>query len=196
MNEALSLLQHRILFLGGEVTNDAANRIIAQLLLLDADDPERAIDLYINSPGGSVVDGVAIIDAMRCIRAPVGTTCIGQAASMGAWILAAGAPGRRCATPNAEVMIHQVSTGFGGKASDIEVYAEHTLGLQRRLVDMLAAWTGQPPERIRADMARDCFMTAEEARAYGLVDQVLVPCVPAAPKAPSAKGGKKRRGGT
>jgi ATP-dependent Clp protease protease subunit len=183
MSEGLALLQHRILFLGGEVNTDTANRIIAQLLLLDADDPDRPIDLYVNSPGGSVVDGLAIIDAMRCIRAPVGTTCIGRAASMGAWILAAGAPGRRSLSPNAEVMIHQVSSGFEGKASDIEVHAQHTLGLQTRMVNMLAEWTGQPPERIRADMARDCYMSAEEARDYGLVDEVLVPCVSGGPAA-------------
>nr|WP_093191694.1 ATP-dependent Clp protease proteolytic subunit [Thiocapsa sp. KS1] len=181
MNEGFALLQHRILFLGGEVTKETANRLIAQLLLLDADDPAKPIDLYVNSPGGSVVDGVAIIDAMRCIRAPVGTTCIGQAASMGAWILAAGAPGRRYLSPNAEVMIHQVGSSFGGRAADIEVFAQHTLRLQASLVAMLAEWTGQSPERIRTDMARDCFMTAEEARDYGLADLVLEPCVQSGP---------------
>lgn len=175
MNEGLALLQRRILFLSGEVSADTANRLIAQLLLLDADDHAAPIDLYINSPGGSVTDGVAVVDAMRCIQAPVSTICVGLAASMAAWILAAGAPGRRFVSPNAEVMIHQVATSFGGQAADIEVYAQRTLRLQSRLVEMLAEWTGQRPERIRGDMARDYFMSASEACAYGLADQVLVP---------------------
>ena len=175
MNETVGLLQHRILFLGGVITSDTANKIIAQLLLLEAEDRNGPIDLYVNSPGGSVVDGLAIIDAIRCIRAPVSTTCIGQAASMGAWILAAGTPGMRYLTPNAEVMIHQLSSSFEGKAADIEVLAQRTLRLQGRLVEMLAAWTGQPPQRVREDMSRDRFMSADEACSYGLADQVVEP---------------------
>ena len=169
------LVQHRIVFLAEPVNPESANRLIAQLLRLDADSHDRPIDLYVNCPGGSVSDGIAIIDAMHCIQAPVGTTCIGQAASMAAWILAAGTPGRRCATPNAEVMIHQVAGGFSGSAADVQVHTRHMLRLQQRLVDMLAAWTGQTPDRITQDMERDFFMTAHEAMAYHLIDEVLEP---------------------
>lgn len=173
--EAFTLLQHRILFLAESIACETANHLIAQLLLLDADDSERPIDLYINSPDGSVTDGIAIIDAMQCIRAPVSTICIGQAASMAAWILAAGAPGQRQAAPNAEVMIHQVAAGFAGQTADIQVFAQRTLRIQERLVGMLAQWTRQPEERIRRDMASDFFMTADDALSYGIIDEVIQP---------------------
>jgi len=183
MIEAPALMSHRILFLSDEVTAEVANRLIAQLLLLDAANPEASIDLYINSPGGSVPDGLAIIDAMHCIRAPVSTICVGKAFSVAACILAAGTPGLRFATPNAEVLLHQVAAAFEGPASDIRVYTERVTRLQDRLVEMLARWTGQPPERIRRDMERQSFMTAEEARAYGLIDAVLEPVVKSRPSA-------------
>ncbi|MCS7066589.1 MAG: ATP-dependent Clp protease proteolytic subunit [Fimbriimonadales bacterium] len=170
-----ALLRHRILFLSEPITAEVANRLIAQLLLLDADDHNAPVDLYINSPGGSVLDGLAVIDAMQCIQAPVSTICMGQAASMAAWILAAGAKGRRFATPNAEVMLHQVAAGFAGQTSDIRIYTERVLRIQQRLVEMLAQWTGQSPERITKDMEHEFFMTAEEARAYGIVDAILEP---------------------
>lgn len=170
-----ALWRHRILFLSESVTAEVANRLIAGLLLLDADDHKTPIDLYINSPGGSVPDGLAIIDAMQCIQAPVSTICIGRAASVATWILAAGTRGRRFATPNAEVMIHQVAAGFAGPVSDMRIYTEWVLRLQERLVEMLSRWTGQPPERIAKDMEREFFMTAEEARDYGIVDAILEP---------------------
>lgn len=173
--EFRQLVQHRIVFLAEPVTSETANRLIAQLLLLDTDSHTEPIDLYINSPGGSVSDGIAIVDAIHCIQAPIGTTCIGRAASMAAWVLAAGTPGKRVATPNAEVMIHQVAGGFSGSTSDVQVQTRHMLRLQQRLVEMLAKWTGQSTDRIAADMERDFYMTADEARAYGLVDQVLPP---------------------
>jgi ATP-dependent Clp protease protease subunit len=186
-------MSHRILFLSDEVTAEVANQLIAQLLLLDAANPEAPIDLYINSPGGSVSDGLAIIDAMYCLRAPVSTICVGKAFSMAACILAAGTPGLRLATPNAEVLIHQVAATFGGPTSDLRVYTERLTRIQERLVQLLAQWTGQPEERIRQDMQRQAFMTAEEARAYGLVDAVLEPLS----KARGAVGGpanpKERR---
>jgi ATP-dependent Clp protease protease subunit len=168
-----NLFRYRILFLSGPITAEAANRLIAQLLLLDAEDPEAQIDLYINCPGGNVVDGLAIIDAMRCIRSPVSTICVGQAASMAAWILAAGTRGKRFATPNAEIMIHQVAAEFSGQTSTIRRYTERMVHLQERLIEMLARWTEQPTERIREDMEHEMFMTAEKAKDYGIVDEVL-----------------------
>lgn len=184
--EAATLLSHRILFLSEPITAEVANRLIAELLLLDADNHEAQIDLYINSPGGSVLDGLAIIDTMQCIRAPVSTVCVGQAASMAAWILAAGAKGVRFAAPNAEVMIHQVAAAFAGQTTDIRIYTQRMMRLQERLVHMLAQWTGQPVERIQKDMEHEFFMTAEEAKAYGLVDAILEPFAKSQP--PSAAG--------
>lgn len=169
------LLQHRILFLAEEVTAEVANRLVAELLLLDADDHDAPIDLYINSPGGSVVDGIAIIDAMQCVQAPVGTICVGQAVSIAAWVLAAGTRGRRAATPHAEIMLHQASAGFKGQAADVRRRAERIQRSQDSLVHLLAGWTGQDAERVRQDMDRDSFMSAEAARAYGLIDEVLEP---------------------
>lgn len=170
-----TLLNHRILFLSEPITAEVANQLIAGLLLLDTDNHEAQIDLYINCPGGNVLDGLAIIDTMQCIQAPVSTICVGQAASMAAWILAAGARGRRFATPNAEVMLHQVVAGFAGQTSDIRIYTERVLRLQQRLVEMLAGWTGQSSERIAQDMEHEFFMAAKEAKEYGIVDAILEP---------------------
>ena len=173
--EHQELLRHRILFLGDPIDHQMANRLIARLFLLDAEDPRAPIDLYINSPGGSLLDGLAIIDTMLCLRAPVHTVCIGKAYSMAAWILAAGARGHRLATPNAEIMIHQLSTGIEGEAGDIEVYARRILRLQQRMVDLLCRWTGKSPEQIRSDIQRDFFLTAPDARDYGVIDGILEP---------------------
>ncbi|MDZ7337606.1 MAG: ATP-dependent Clp protease proteolytic subunit [candidate division KSB1 bacterium] len=175
--ETTALLSHRILFLSEPITAEVANRLIAQLLLLDADHHEAQVDLYINCPGGNVVDGLAIIDTMQCIQAPISTICVGQAASMAAWILAAGTKGRRFATPNAEVMIHQVVAAFAGQTDDIRIYTQRTMRLQERLAQMLAELTGQPIEQIQKDMEHEFFMTAKEAKAYGIVDVILEPFV-------------------
>jgi ATP-dependent Clp protease protease subunit len=172
------LLQHRILFLSEEISRDTACRIIPDLLLLDADNHDLPIDLYINSAGGSITAGLAIIDTMQCIQAPVSTICIGMAASMAAMILAAGAPGQRHASPNAEVMIHQSSGGFQGQTSTIRIYAQRMQRQEEQLVELLAQWTGQGKERITADIQNDYFMTAKEAMAYGIVDTVLDPFHP------------------
>lgn len=168
------LLMDRIVFLGSEISDQVANIIIAQLLFLDADDPARDIYLYINSPGGTVYSGLAIYDTMNHLRAPVSTYCVGMAASMGAVLLAAGAKGKRSALPNARVMLHQPSSGYRGTAADIEIAAKEVLGTRERLNEILAATTGQPLEKIVADVDRDRWMSAEDAVEYGLVDQVLV----------------------
>lgn len=173
--QSREMLDHRILFLSEEVTPASANGLVAALLLLDADDRDAQIDLYVNSPGGSVADGLAVIDAMACIAAPVSTICIGKAASMAALILAAGTPGRRLITPNAEVMIHQASAGVSGNTSDIRRFTERLVRLQDRIESLLAGWTGQTVERVREDMAVDCWMSAGEAVGYGLVDAVIEP---------------------
>jgi ATP-dependent Clp protease, protease subunit len=169
------LLQHRILFLREQVSAETANQLVAQLLLLDADDHSAQIDLYINSPGGSVVDGMAIVDAIQCIQAPVSTICIGQAVSMAAWILAAGTRGRRAATPHAEITLHQAVAGFKGRAAEVRGRAERIQRSQDSLVLLLAGWTGKDAEGIRQDMERDLAMSAEAARVYGLIDEVLEP---------------------
>lgn len=168
------LLMDRIVFLGSEISDQVANIIIAQLLFLDADDPARDIYLYINSPGGTVYSGLAIYDTMNHLRAPVSTYCVGMAASMGAVLLAAGAKGKRSALPNARVMLHQPSSGYRGTAADIEIAAKEVLGTRERLNEILATTTGQPLEKIVADVDRDRWMSAEDAVEYGLVDQVLV----------------------
>jgi len=183
---ASPLLQHRIVFLSEEITRDTANRIIPELLLLDADNHELPIDLYINSGGGSITAGLAIIDTMQCIQAPVSTICIGMAASMSAMILAAGTPGQRHASPNAEVMIHQSSGGFQGQTSTIRIYAQRMQRQEEQLVDLLALWTGQKKERITADIQNDYFMTAMEAREYGIVDSILDPFHPKTLRKPKA----------
>jgi len=169
------LLSHRIIFLSEEINTHTANRIISQLLLLEANDQKEPIDLYINSPGGSVSDGLAIVDTIQCIRAPVSTICIGLAASMGAWILAAGKKGRRFATPNAEIMIHQLFSGFKGHPEDLQVYTNRIVRHQQSLVNMLSEWTGQPEKKIQTDIQRDYFMNAAEALRYGIIDEILEP---------------------
>ena len=167
------LLMDRIVFLGSAVDDNVANIIIAQLLFLDADDPERDIYLYINSPGGSVYSGLAIYDTMRHLRAPVSTFCIGMAASMGAVLVAAGEKGKRAALPNSRIMIHQPSSGAQGTASDIEIAAKEILHIRGRLNEILAFHTGQSTERIAEDVDRDRFMSPPEAMEYGIIDRVL-----------------------
>jgi ATP-dependent Clp protease protease subunit len=167
------LLKDRIVYLGTEVDDDVANIIIAQFLFLESEDPEKDINLYINSPGGSVTAGLAIYDTMQYIRAPVATICVGRAASMGAVLLAAGAKGKRHALPNARVLIHQPLGGISGQASDIEIHAREILHLRQLLTDMLVRHTGQPVERIQKDTERDFFMGAVDAKEYGIIDEVL-----------------------
>ena len=168
------LLKDRSIMLSGQVTDDLANTIIAQLLFLDAQDSEKDIYLYINSPGGSVTAGLAIFDTMNFVKADVQTIVMGMAASMGSFLLAAGAKGKRFALPNAEVMIHQPLGGAQGQATEIEIAARHILKTRDRLNKILAERTGQPIEVIEKDTDRDNFMSAEEAKAYGLVDEVMV----------------------
>ncbi|MFM9413083.1 ATP-dependent Clp endopeptidase proteolytic subunit ClpP [Peptococcus simiae] len=167
------LLKDRIIFLGGEVNDASANAIVAQLLFLEADDPEKDIYLYINSPGGSVTAGMAIFDTMRYIKPDVQTICIGMAASMGAFLLAAGKKGKRFALPNSEIMIHQPSGGASGQASDIKIHAEQILRIRQKLNENLAEMTGQPLEKVEIDTERDNFMSADSALAYGLIDKVI-----------------------
>ncbi len=167
------LLKDRIVFLGSPVNDVVANSIIAQLLFLAAEDPEKDIHLYINSPGGSITSGMAIYDTMQFIKPDVSTICVGMAASMGAFLLAAGAKGKRFALPNSEIMIHQPLGGAEGQASDIEIRAKRILALRDKLNRILAERTGQPLERIEKDTDRDYFMEAEVARQYGLVDKVI-----------------------
>ena len=168
------LLKERIIFLGEEVNDVSASIVVAQLLFLEADDPEKDIQLYINSPGGSVTAGMAIYDTMKYIKCDVSTVCIGMAASMGAFLLAGGAKGKRFALPNAEIMIHQPSGGAQGQATEIQIAAEHILRTKQKLNEILAANTGQDLETIKADTERDNFMSAQEAKDYGLIDEVIV----------------------
>ena len=168
------LLMDRIVFLGTPVTDDVANVIIAQLLFLESDNQERDIHMYINSPGGSVSAGMAIYDTMQYLKSPVNTTCMGMAASMGAFLLMAGRKGKRFALPHARIMIHQPSqSGGGGSASDIEIQAREILFLREKLNSLMAKHTGQPLERVERDTDRDRFLSAEEAKEYGLIDQVI-----------------------
>ena len=167
------LLKERIIFLGEEVNDVSASVIVAQLLFLEADDPNKDIQLYINSPGGSVTAGLAIYDTMQYIKCDVSTVRIGMAASMGAFLLSGGAKGKRFALPNAEIMIHQPSGGAQGQATEISIAAEHILRTRQKLNEIMAANTGQPLETIKADTERDNFMSAEEAKAYGLIDEVI-----------------------
>jgi len=167
------LLKERIIFLGEEVNDVSASVIVAQLLFLEADDPDKDIQLYINSPGGSVTAGMAIYDTMQYIKCDVSTVCIGMAASMGAFLLAGGKKGKRFALPNAEIMIHQPSGGAQGQATEIQIAAEHILRTKQKLNEILAANTGQSLETIKADTERDNFMSADEAKAYGLIDKVI-----------------------
>jgi ATP-dependent Clp protease protease subunit len=168
------LLKDRIIFLGDAIEDHVANLIIAQLLFLESEDPEKDIQLYINSPGGVVTSGMAIYDTMQYLRAPVSTICIGQAASMGAVLLAAGATGKRYALPNSRVMIHQGSGGFRGNTPDVEIQMREMMHLTDRLMHILAEHTGQEFDKVKRDSERDYFMSAEEAKAYGLIDEVFV----------------------
>jgi ATP-dependent Clp protease protease subunit len=167
------LLKERVIFLVGPIHDSMANLIVAQLLFLESENPDKDINLYINSPGGSVSAGLAIYDTMQFIKPDVSTLCTGLAASMGAFLLAAGAKGKRFTLPNSRVMIHQPSGGFSGQASDIEIHAKEVLFLKRRLNEMMSLHTGQPLEVIERDTDRDNFMGSEEAVKYGLVDKVL-----------------------
>ncbi len=167
------LLKERIIFLGEEVNDVSASVVVAQLLFLEADDPDKDIQLYINSPGGSVTAGLAIYDTMQYIKCDVSTVCIGMAASMGAFLLSGGKKGKRFALPNSEIMIHQPSGGAQGQATEIQIAAEHILKTKQKLNEILAANTGKPLEVIREDTERDNFMSAEEAKEYGLIDEIL-----------------------
>ena len=168
------LLKDRIVFLGTPVDDDVANVVIAQMLFLESEDPDKEINLYINSPGGSVTAGLAIYDTMQYVKPPVSTICMGQAASMGALLLAASAKGRRLSLPHSRIMIHQPSGGFGGQASDIELHAKEILRLKAKLNEILMKHTGQPLDRIEKDTDRDYFMGAGEAKEYGLIDEVVI----------------------
>jgi len=168
------LLRERVVFLVGPVNDVTANLVVAQLLFLESENPDKDIHFYINSPGGSVTAGLAIYDTMQFIKPDVSTLCIGQAASMGAFLLAAGTRGKRFCLPNSRIMIHQPMGGFQGQASDIEIHAREILALKQRLNEMLARHTGQPIERIERDTDRDTFLSAQGAAEYGIVDRVLV----------------------
>ncbi|MGD0586078.1 MAG: ATP-dependent Clp endopeptidase proteolytic subunit ClpP [Oryzomonas sp.] len=168
------LLKERIIFLGGSIDDHVANLVIAQLLFLEAEDPDKDVHLYINSPGGVVTAGMAIFDTMRYIKAPVSTICVGQAASMGAVLLAAGEKGKRFSLAHSRIMIHQPLGGFQGQASDINIHAKEILRMKDELNELLAEMTGQPFEKVEADTERDFFMSADEAREYGLVDSTFV----------------------
>ena len=168
------LLKDRIIFLGTGVTDEIANLVIAQMLFLEAEDSEKEIHFYVNSPGGLVTAGLAIYDTMQYIRSPVATYCMGQAASMGALLLAAGEKGKRYALPHSRILIHQVMGSFTGQASDVDIQAREILRLREELNEIMARHTGQPLERIKVDTDRDYFMSGNEAKEYGLVDQVIV----------------------
>jgi ATP-dependent Clp protease protease subunit len=167
------LLKDRIVFIGSPIDDDVANLVIAQLLFLEAEDPDKDINLYINSPGGVVTAGMAIYDTMQFIKPEVAAVCLGQAASMAAFLLAGGAHGKRTALPNARILIHQPSGGTRGQATDIKIHAEEIIRMREHLNGILAKHTGQPIERIEADTERDYYMSAEQAKTYGIIDQVV-----------------------
>ena len=167
------LLKDRIIFIGAPIDDNFSNLIIAQLLFLEAEDPEKDIHLYVNSPGGMVTSGLAIYDTMQYIKSPVSTICIGQAASMGALLLAAGAKGKRYALPNARIMIHQPMGGFQGQATEVDIHAREILKMRERLNEILAKHTGQSVERLARDTERDYFLSPDSAREYGLIDEVI-----------------------
>ena len=167
------LLNDRIVFLGEEVNSTSASLVVAQLLYLEAQDPDKDIQMYINSPGGSITDGMAIYDTMQYIKCDVSTICVGMAASMGAFLLSSGAKGKRIALPNAEIMIHQPAAGTQGKVTDMEIDVEHVLRIKNHLNELLAQNTGKSVEQVKADTERDHWLTAEEAKEYGLIDKVL-----------------------
>jgi ATP-dependent Clp protease, protease subunit len=179
------LLKDRIIFIGTPIDDNFANLIIAQLLFLEAEDPEKDINLYVNSPGGMVTSGMAIYDTMQYIKCDVSTICLGQAASMGAVLLAAGTKGKRFALPNARIMIHQPMGGFSGQATDIDIQAREILRMREKLNEILAKHTAQTLERIQTDTERDFFMSGEQARDYGLLDEVII-------RPPREKGGKNK----
>ena len=167
------LLNERIIFLGSQVDDQIANLVVAQLLHLESQDPDKDISIYINSPGGSVYSGLAIYDTMQFVKPDVSTICVGIAMSMGALLLAGGAPGKRMALPNAKILIHQVSSGFEGQATDIEIHSKEIIDVRQRLDHILAEHTGQEYDKVRGDTERDYFMSAEEAAAYGIIDKVI-----------------------
>jgi ATP-dependent Clp protease protease subunit len=168
------LLKDRIVFIGTAIDDDVANVVTAQLLFLESEDPEKDVSIYINSPGGSVTSGLAIYDTMQYVKPPVSTICLGQAASMAAVLLSSGAKGKRYAVPNARIMIHQLSGGFSGQAADIEIQAREALRLKRTLDEILSRHTGQPIDKISQNTDRDYFMSPQEAKDYGLIDEVIV----------------------
>ncbi len=172
-NIFLRLLKSRVIMLGSDVNDDVANQICAQLLFLEGEDPKADVWLYINSPGGSITAGMAIYDTMQFIKPDVQTICVGIAMSMGALLLAGGAKGKRMALPNAKILIHQVSSGFQGQATDIEIHAKEIIDVRQRLDRILAEHTGQDYDKVREDTERDYFMSAEEAKEYGLIDKVI-----------------------
>ena len=180
------LLKDRIIFLGAPIDDVFSNLIIAQLLFLEAEDPEKDINLYINSPGGSVTAGLGIYDTMQYVKPPITTICLGQAASMGAFLLAGGTKGKRYALPNARVMIHQPMGGFQGQATEIDIHAKEILKIRERLNQIMAHHTGQPLERIEQDTERDYFMSGDEAKEYGIIDEVILR-VPEKDKSASGK---------
>jgi ATP-dependent Clp protease protease subunit len=167
------LLNERIIFLGTPVTEDIANLIVAQLIHLESEDPDKDVSIYINSPGGSVYAGLAIYDAMQFIKPDVSTICVGVAMSMGALLLAGGAPDKRMALPNSKILIHQVSGGFSGQATDIEIHAKEIIDVRQRLDEIISKHTGQPLDKVAKDTERDYFMSAEEAKEYKIVDRVI-----------------------
>ena len=169
------LLEDRIIFLGEEVTDASASLVVAQMLFLESKDPDKDIQLYINSPGGSITAGMAIFDTMQYIKCDVSTICVGMAASMGAFLLAAGTKGKRFALPNSEIMIHQPLGGMQGQATDIQIHAERIIKMKKHLNEILSERTGQPLDVVEADTERDNFMSADAAKAYGLIDQVIEP---------------------
>ena len=168
------LLNERIIFLGTPVDDQIANLIVAQLIHLESEDPDREVSLYINSPGGSVYAGLAIYDTIQYVKCDVQTICVGIAMAMGALLLAAGTEGKRMALPNAKILIHQVSSGFEGQATDIEIQAREVISIKRRLEKIIAQHTGQPLDKVSKDMERDYFMTADEAKEYGIIDNMVV----------------------
>ncbi len=171
------LLKERIIFIGSEIEENIANLVVAQLIFLESEDSEKDIFVYINSPGGSVTDGMAIYDTMQYIKAPINTICLGQAASMGAFLLAAGSPGKRMALPNARIMIHQPMGGARGQATDIEIQAQEILRMRKMLNDLLVIHTKQPLEKIEKDTERDFFMSSAQAKDYGLIDKIIIPTI-------------------
>ncbi|MCC6641023.1 MAG: ATP-dependent Clp endopeptidase proteolytic subunit ClpP [Deltaproteobacteria bacterium] len=189
------LLRDRIIFLGHEITDDVANLVIAQLLFLEAEDPEKDIHIYVNSPGGSVTAGLAMYDTMQYVRPDITTLCVGQAASMGAVLLAAGAPGKRFALPNARIMIHQPWGGFQGQATDIEIQTREILKMKQRITEILAHHSGKNVDEIARDTERDYYLSGEDAQAYGLIDRVMARRELSPAAAPKGNGGGSTGGG-